>query len=322
MSARFVGTSSRFQLSIFILSLVGLLVVMLLWDTSAAEPRISSHLQEPMASTDSRKSVFPRWPFSVRELEKVFCVVAVTSPAHLPQRRFWQRAQWTKSMAILRAQHPGSTPKYIFKFCLGSHNLSLEHSNKLNEEQRDYNDLLFVSSPDFDNKGWSEITVKGQSATTMKVLAALQWAVQTYDFQYIVRLGDDSYFRPENLFARVQLGLLPTHSACIGFKVPAPFKYDTPVGEVSVHYPSGMGFVLTSDVAAWITQAKSKLLVGGPEDAVVGSWFVGTSIDIYHVPNGFRDIGWSCQYGEDILVHCLREQAQWNLIGPDGNLPC
>lgn len=264
MSVRFVGTSSRFQLSICILTLAGLfiLVLLLLWNPSAAESRISGQLQEPMAHVDPRKAVFPRRPFRPRELEKVFCVVAVTSPAHLPQRRSWQRAQWKKSMTILRAQHPMSTPKYIFKFCLGSHNLGLNHTDKLNQEQRYFDDILFVSSPDFDNKGWSEITVKGQSATTMKVLAALQWAVQTYDFQYIVRLGDDSDFRPENFFARVQLGLLPTCSACIGLKVPAPFKYDTPVGEVSVHYPSGMGFILTSDVAAWIIQAKSKLLFG------------------------------------------------------------
>ena len=224
-------------------------------------------------------------------------------------------------MAILHAEHSISTPKYIFRFCVGSYNFSLDHSHETKDEQKDHGDLVFVNSPDFDNQFWGDITIHGQSATTIKVLAAIDWAVRTYDFQYLVRLGDDSYFRPENFFAKVHAGLMPTRSACIGYKVPALRKYD-PAGQLMAPYPSGMGFVLTHDVASWLTQASSQLLLGGPEDAVVGSWFVRTRVHLYHVPNGFRDLDWSCQYGEDILVHCLREQAHWNLIGPDGNLPC
>ena len=35
----------------------------------------------------------------------------------------------------------------------------------------------------------------GASATTQKVLLGMQWAVRRFDFDYFMRLGDDSYFR-------------------------------------------------------------------------------------------------------------------------------
>ncbi len=303
---------------------VGLLILTLIFirSQSAGELGKSWNSQAKFGISDTRKSTFAKWFPSVHERESVFCVVAVTSPAHLPQRRHWQRAQWSKNIALLHAQHPHLPPKFVFKFCLGNHNRSLEQRLDLQEEHKLHDDLVLLNSPDFDNDFWGDITVHGHSATTLKVLAAIQHALQMYEFQYIVRLGDDSYFRPENFFARVQQGLLPAWSACIGFSAPAPLRYKTSAGEVTAPYPSGMGFILTYDVAAWLIQARDKLLLGGPEDGVVGSWFVGTQIQIYHVPNGFRDLDWSCQSGEDILVHCLREQAHWNMIGPDGNLPC
>ena len=35
----------------------------------------------------------------------------------------------------------------------------------------------------------------GPSATTQKVLLGMQWAVRRFDFDYFMKLGDDSYFR-------------------------------------------------------------------------------------------------------------------------------
>ena len=35
----------------------------------------------------------------------------------------------------------------------------------------------------------------GPSATTQKVLLGMEWAVRRFDFDYFMKLGDDSYFR-------------------------------------------------------------------------------------------------------------------------------
>ena len=64
------------------------------------------------------------------------------------------------------------------------------------------------------------------------------------------------------------------------------------------------------------------LLLGGPEDGVVGTWFAGTSVKLYHEPMWFRDLTWECRRGDDILVHRLREEADWLMIDANGELPC
>ena len=264
-----------------------------------------------------------RWAKSSdASLERIFSVIAVTSPAHSPQRRQWQRIQWNRNILLLQTQSHFPLPKYVFKFCIGAEGLSAEMLSNVNKEQQTYGDVQLLDSPDYDEQDWTQIGAHGHSATTMKVLAAIQWATSSYDFQFFVRLGDDSYFRPERFFERVQQGLLPTSTACIGFNVPDPMVYNTSAGEVMAPYPSGMGFALTADVTAWLSLASDMLLLGGPEDGIVGTWFAGTQIQVHHVPNGFRDLHWKCWQGEDILVHCLRDETAWSMIDAEGNLPC
>ena len=41
------------------------------------------------------------------------------------------------------------------------------------------------------------------SATTEKVMYTMQWAVENFSFQYFARLGDDSYFRPDEFYRQV-----------------------------------------------------------------------------------------------------------------------
>ena len=259
--------------------------------------------------------------WSLGQPKDVFAVVAVTSPAHLPERRAWQRVQWRKSLVLLDKLSSTENPAFIFKFCVGASNLSKDHVHTLREEQKLHGDLQMLDSPDFDVEFWGDITALGRSATTIKVLAALQWALRHYKFRYFVRLGDDSYFRPENFFLRFRQGKLPTDLACVGFRN-GPLTYKSLGGKVSAPYPSGMGFALTYDVVQWLSRASDMLLLGGPEDGVVGAWFAGTKVQIHHMPNGFRDFDWACSPGEDIVVHCLRDQAAWSLIDNNGDLPC
>ena len=281
------------------------------------------HADHVTMQREGRSTYFAQWSARrSRHIESVFAVVAVTSAAHIPERRHWQRVQWKRSVdKLLAIAHP-DVPKYVFKFCIGGVNLSREYAATVQHEQQQNGDLLLLDSLDYDNIFWGDIGAHGQSATTMKVIAASRWAVQCYRFQYMIRLGDDSYFRPENFFRRVQQGMLPLSSACIGYITGSPWTYTTPAGAITAPYASGMGFALTYDVASWISQANDMLLTGGPEDGIVGTWFAGTKIQMHHVPDGFRDLDWECRSGEDILVHCLRDENAWALIDIDGNLPC
>ena len=277
-----------------------------------------AHASSDKAGFRDRPSLV-KW--SLGQPRDVFTVVAVTSPAHSPERRAWQREQWSKSLVLLEKVSSTESPAFIFKFCIGALNLSEAHAHTLGEEQRLHGDLQMLESPDFDVEFWGDITALGRSATTMKVLAALKWALRHYNFLYFVRLGDDSYFRPENFFLRFKHGKLPTELACVGYRN-GPLTHDSFAGKVSAPYPSGMGFALTYDVVQWLSKASDMLLLGGPEDGIVGAWFAGTKVQIHHTPNGFRDFDWDCRPGEDIVVHCLRDQAAWSLIDDNGDLPC
>lgn len=251
--------------------------------------------------------------------QSVFTVVTVTSPAQLPQRRSWQREQWSRSMELLRNFSEGDEFKFIYRFCIGKQNLSANTLANLHAEQKQFGDLQMLDSLDYDHQPFQQIGALGTSATTMKVLAAAKWAVQTFQFQYLVRLGDDAYFKPDAFLRQYVSKVLPISLACICFVVPS-MTYQSAAGEVKAPYPSGMGFVITYDVAVWLSLAQNTLLWGAPEDGMVGLWLAGTRVQLYH-HDGFRDVGWKCQ-SEDILVHVLRDQASWDRIDAKGNIPC
>ena len=207
----------------------------------------------------------------------IFMIIVVTSPAHQPQRREWQRKQWQKSLQLLSANSSFSpTFDFVYRFCIGNQNLS-HHLSQLDDEQRLFGDLQLLNGLDYNDESVQQLGPFATSATTTKVLAAVKWAVQTYTFQYLLRLGDDAYFKPGAFVYQFKGGLLPASLACVCFVVPT-MTYTTTAGEVKAPYPSGMGFVLTYDVAAWLSEAQNMLMVGAPEDRTVGLWFAGTRI--------------------------------------------
>lgn len=317
----FLGLTWR--CSLCLLYLLGLTcgVSLLLLRNGRVKEQVSQLDIKTRSGKASRLEIFS-WPRSYNQPAHVFAVVAVTSPGHNFQRRQWQRFQWSRSLQLLRNASGDNNPEYVYKFCIGTQGMGAENMRAVKTELGHSGDIQLLDSPDFDQMFWGDIGALGKSATTMKVLAAVHWAVREYTFDYLIRVGDDTYFRPEKFFARVQEGLIPTSSACIGYLTPHPMVYETPAGSVTVPYPSGMGFALTSDVAHWISRASDMLLLGGPEDGIVGTWFAGTKISIHHLPSAFRDLDWNCTHGEDILVHCLRDQAAWDLINEKGDLPC
>jgi hypothetical protein len=158
------------------------------------------------------------------------------------------------------------------------------------------------------------------------VLYSIQWAVENYQFQYFARLGDDAYFRPEELYRQASAGNLPSSQAIMGYFLP-PFPYETGVGQNNNVYPSGMGFVLTYDVCAWISASAGMLVAGFPEDAVVGAWLAGTKVRYIHDPDRFHDadvgaLGYMPCSDRDLLVHHMRTSADWQRIDSSGVMHC
>ena len=145
-------------------------------------------------------------------------------------------------------------------------------------------------------------------------------------------------------------GEFPTSMAVIGHFI-GPYSFDVGAGSNSVMYPAGMGCVVTHDIAAWVASSSGMLTVGCepapflcaaggplsflkwqpngkprcgygrfPEDAVVGSWLVGTQAKLVNADDRFHD-----QYGcitRDILVHHMDSEADWQRIDSAGVMTC
>ncbi len=122
-----------------------LLMIWLRWCTIACGER-HVQLESPMAvfhNAHSQDQQFKR---------HVFMVIIVTSPAQLLQRRGWQRKQWQRSLELLSANSSALTFEFVYRFCIGNHDLSHSQMSQLEDEQRQFGDLQLVDSLDYDNE--------------------------------------------------------------------------------------------------------------------------------------------------------------------------
>ena len=257
-------------------------------------------------------------------------VAVVTSPADRPDRRSWQREQWAKNTDLLRQSLPPGTsaPELILKFAVGGGSGTSSVRPDISAEDQEFGDMLLLHDvKDLDTEEEdAHYDWHNTSATTEKVLYSIQWAVETCHFQYFVRLGDDSYFRPDELYRWTESGKMPSSMAVLSLFL-GPYPYETGVGKNSNMYPAGMGYVLTYDVAAWLSASAGMLSVGFPEDAVVGAWLAGTKVrfisDIEAFHDGDAGSGAYRPCSErDVVVHHMRTQADWKRIDSKGFTQC
>ena len=106
---------------------------------------------------------------------------------------------------------------------------------------------------------------------------------------------NDAYLRIDYLAESILIDhAFPLDRAYIGYK----FSDHHIAGSHSTHnFIVGMGFFLTQDLTRYVCRAQDVLLDGFPEDGIVGSWFVGTKVDVIHEPR-FHDF-----FGYQSMVH-------------------
>lgn len=142
-------------------------------------------------------------------------------------------------------------------------------------------DTLTVKASDIDPDQKDAVVLV--SSTTTKVLKALRWAASCGDcYDYILRQGDDAHVNLLNLYDR--LTNAPATNWVLGRylkngPVKEPWLRRSLMIRVYPPYPSGMGYVLSVDVANAIAALRMPILTF-PEDAVVGIWLLG--MDVIH----------------------------------------
>ena len=181
-------------------------------------------------------------------------------------------------------------------------------------------DILLIDAPDEDHG-----EPKHRSATTLKVMHSMRYAANNFVFEYFARVGDDAYFRVD-FFAELVLlqKVYPQKNAYIGYKFA---NHVVPASDSTHSFIVGMGFFVSRDLATYVCKSYPYLLDGFPEDAIVGSWFVGTNAQVIHEPR-FHDIdhittvAYARCSNESLLLHHMWRQENWDAIDEKGLLEC
>jgi hypothetical protein len=244
-------------------------------------------------------------------------VVLVTNPASSVQRRQWLRAQWARSLGLIAKDQQ---TQVVMKFFVGNTTLSPDERDIVQAEHAAFGDILLLEVADRDNP--DPPPPGSGSATTLKVMHGMRWAVEHFQFDYFVRLGDDSYLRIDFLL-ELSKGW-PREKMYRGAcdqKFTQPAKHPGVSASV-VGYCSGMGFIVSYDAAQYVSNNELFLDVGYPEDVVVGSWFVGTSFDVIDDKGFVHDRETACNSSSAVLIHRMDQKAYWDMVDESGVMRC
>lgn len=226
-------------------------------------------------------------------------VVAVTSAAGNIDRRRWLRNQFRRNVELLQHKDPAAARGVVLKFVVGNVGLSDEAHSWIAAEQQEHGDLLILDIIDVNVPDPPPDGV--ETATALKVAHSTAWAVQHYDFPWFVRLGDDAYFRVDHFLLNVA-PTLSRNGLMFGYAEDPGLHYSFPHGVTITRYCSGMGFIMTHDVAKFISDNALHLYKGYPEDAVVGLWLAGTNFKVQHDAR-LHDWEWRRCSEQSIIIH-------------------
>lgn len=131
-------------------------------------------------------------------------------------------------------------------------------------------------------------------------------------YHYVMKADDDTYIRQESLVA--SLRPLPREDLYYGYVIPCPSM------DPFVHYMSGMGYLVSWDIAVWLKDSEiPKKHLEGPEDKVFGDWIregrrgknrFNAKWSMYNFPEPPTRCTHEL-WPDTIAVHLLKNQEKW-----------
>ncbi|XP_021755874.1 uncharacterized protein LOC110721067 [Chenopodium quinoa] len=131
-------------------------------------------------------------------------------------------------------------------------------------------------------------------------------------YHYVLKADDDTYFRLDNLVK--SLRPLPREDLYYGYVIPCPSM------DPFVNYMSGMGYLVSWDIAEWIKESDiPKAHLKGPEDKIFGNWMrnghrgknrFNAKWSMYNYPEPHTGCTHEL-WPDTIAVHLLKTQEKW-----------
>lgn len=168
----------------------------------------------------------------------------------------------------------------IFRFAIGVKSLDISTREKLERENTVHKDMLLLSTVSDSYQG-----------LTNKVLEAMIWVDKTVDYEYLLKVDDDTFVRVSNLMS--QLHHKPKERLYWGFfdgraNVKQGGKWqesDWNLCDKYLPYARGGGYVLSSDLVHFIASNHELLQQYLSEDVSVGTWLAPLKINRHHDQN-------------------------------------
>ncbi|XP_078464010.1 beta-1,3-galactosyltransferase 6 [Lampetra fluviatilis] len=234
------------------------------------------HLQAPLPQSQPRVSAF-------------LAVLVMTGPRYT-ERRDIIRSTWL-------AEHGGGGGgggDVMARFAVGTHGLSAVEARGLAEEQDRHGDLLLLPElrDSYEN-------------LTRKLLHMMAWLGQNADFEFVLKVDDDSFVRLDALVP--ELRRQDARRLYWGFfngraRVKGSGRWkesDWVLCDHYLPYALGGGYVLSADLVRYVRDNAPMLKLFRSEDAALGAWLAPVDLRRVHDPRfdtEFRSRGCSEQY--------------------------
>ncbi|KAK8995156.1 hypothetical protein V6N11_069602 [Hibiscus sabdariffa] len=222
----------------------------------------------------------------------------LTLPDQYPRRHFLRLVYGTQSPV-------GARVDVKFVFC----NLTKEDQKVLVAlEIMMYDDIIILNCTENMNKGKTYTYF----SSLPEIFNSSESDKPYPPYHYVMKGDDDTYLRLDNLVQ--SLRPLPRQDLYYGYVIPCPSM------DPFVHYMSGMGYLVSWDIAEWVRESDiPKNHLEGPEDKVFGEWLrdghkaknrFNAKWSMYNFPvppSGCTHELWP----DTIAVHLLKTQEKW-----------
>uniref|UniRef100_UPI00358F3176 beta-1,3-galactosyltransferase 6-like n=1 Tax=Myxine glutinosa TaxID=7769 RepID=UPI00358F3176 len=207
--------------------------------------------------------------------------------------------RYTERRSVIRSSWLAERPSDVLpRFVVGMEGLAEVDQHSLELEQKQHGDMLLLPAlqDSYEN-------------LTAKLLQAFVWLDGTVDFQFVLKADDDTFARLDVI--RTELQTKEPTRLYWGFfngrgRVKATGKWkeaDWVLCDYYLPYALGGGYVLSSDLVAFLSRNADVLRSFRSEDVSLGTWLAPLAVSRFHDPRfdtEYRSRGCSHQY---IVTH-------------------
>ncbi|CAL1535495.1 unnamed protein product [Lymnaea stagnalis] len=205
-----------------------------------------------------------------KNLKAKLVVLIISNPDNIHERDAI-RETWLKDT---------DTNSVLPKFVVSTASLDTDHRDKINREELVHKDLIILTN-----------IMESYQDLTNKVLQAFIWIDRHVDFQYVLKVDDDSYVRVSNILAELQhkskdrlyWGFFDGRA---NVKTSGKWREGNwNLCDRYLPYARGGGYVLSSDLVQFIAINHELFQHYLSEDVSVGTWLAPLKINRHHDQN-------------------------------------